>query len=130
MRGRSDDAHPGRAQLLALLGLMFVLIAGPAVAMWVRGDFSRFAAQLPSLALTFMLFRALLGGAWWARQVTVALAFVGGMIAAVLGMLASAATLWGYAVFAVGFVFILCGFGIIGLPAVDAYLEGRRGRRA
>lgn len=130
MNDSSDHTvHPGRTQLFAILGLMFVLILAPTLGTWLRGDLSRFAIQLPSLALTFMLFRALLGGAWWARQTAVALAFLGGMLAALLGMLASASTLWGYAVFAVGLVFILCGFGIIGLPAIDEYLTSRRSRR-
>lgn len=124
----SDLATRGRSQLTAVLGVMFVLVLGPVLAGWVRGDLDRWPWQLLSLLLTFLLFRNVLSGARWARQVTVALAFLGGAIAALLGVLFSGSTLLGYAVFVVGLVFILCGFAIISSPAIDAFLSSARRR--
>ena len=128
-RPASDLAASGRTQLVGVLGVMFVLVLAPVLVEWVRRDFDRWPWQLLSATLTLLLFRRVLDGARWARQVTVAMAFLGGAIAALLGVLFTGATALGYAVFVVGLVFILCGFAIISSPAIDAYLTGVARRR-
>lgn len=126
---RQDQETRGRGQLLLILGALFVLILAPSLAEWLRGQTVRLAGQLVTLALSGALFWQVFSGARWARHVTVTLAFVGGIVAVFLGLLVSAGSSAGLFVFFVGLAFIACGFALIALPDVDAYLRSRRARR-
>lgn len=119
----------GRGQLLLILGVLLVLIVAPMLAEWLRGDVRRPGVQLLTLGLSTALFAQAFRGARWARHLTVALAFIGGMLAAVLGLIASLGSVWGFVVFFVGLLFIACGFALISLPDVESYLESRRRER-
>ncbi|PYE53341.1 hypothetical protein [Deinococcus yavapaiensis] len=123
MTSSPDLVKLGGVQLRGVLGVLFVLILGPMIARWVGGDFSRFAGELVTLGLTAGVFFNFLRGARWARNLTVWLAMLGGMIAAFLGILISGGSTVGFFVFGAGLAFIACGFAIIGLPAVGAYFE-------
>ncbi|WP_157448906.1 hypothetical protein [Deinococcus peraridilitoris] len=119
----------GRGQLLLILGMLLVLILAPMLAEWLRGDLRRVGGHLLTLGLTAGLFGQAFRGTRWARHLTVALAFIGGMLAALLGLIASTGSDWGFVVFFVGLAFIGCGFALIALPDVETYLEARRGER-
>lgn len=126
MTSSPDLVKLGGVQLRAVLGVLFVLILGPMIARWLGGDFSRMVGELVTLGLTAGVFYNFLRGARWARTVTVCLSMFGGMIAAFLGILISGGSTVGYFVFGAGLAFIACGFAIIGLPAIESYLQHAR----
>ncbi len=125
-RSQPDLVKLGGLQLRFVLGALLALIAGPMIARWLNGDASRVVSELVTLGLTAGVFYNFLRGARWARTVTVVLAMVGGMLAAFLGILISGGATVGFLVFGAGLAFIGCGFAIIGLPAIEAYVEHAR----
>jgi len=119
----------GRTHLTVVLGVMYVLSFAPILAAWLRGATDRAPTQVLMLALTAWLFSLVRRGVNWARNVTVALAFLAGVAGTLLGVAFSGTSDAGYLVFAVGLAFIACGFAIVALPSVNAYLDARRGGR-
>lgn len=110
---------------MLVLGALFVLIVAPPLARWLRGDTARLVPQLVTVACSGALLWQVWRGVLWARQLTVALAFLGGLVAVVLGLIVSAGSTWGLAVLLVGALFLACGVGLVASPDVAAFLRSR-----